>query len=682
MANGNPNPWAGLGMQANQASMPISSPDQTLIEHPVQDPPEGWGSEEQIPAPTVSEEQMPIQQPAEQQQQTFEIPEGWGSEEPTTPPEQQQTFNIPEGWGADDPSGIPMYEKTIPVSPVLEAQEAQEPQDLAWGEVIGKSIKNSPRSVGQVIAETIAPFFTPIQTAKAIGGLAKSLAQKIIPGRQQDEEIVDKVVQGLKDDYGTVENFKRKLAQHPAGVVADLASVLMLGGGTAAFGSAKVLGQTSGLAQKAGKVAKIGETIEPFTAVGRGIKKITPTDIVRKVIPEKLPAKLYQKAVKFSAAIPRQKREKLINTALENKIRPTLNDLDNLNKSIKTIDSTVVSELERLTKERKRISGSKLFKNFDELIQKNKFSGERRKYETGIRLMKNDIYTSAVKEGKVNINPIGLQKFKNDVHSETSKIYHKTKKKSEILEISKLYQNILGDIDNLLKEGGELGKVNIPKKINEIILSAQKGKKSKTQIKYLGKIRNHLLNTIDTHGDIKFNPKDVQQIKQNLYAQTASSFEKFGHKPIQTAIKQNVARAAKESLEEILPELKNLNAKEGSLIALRDELEKSVDKLTRKDVMGIGMSLKGIAGGVAGGPLGLTLGLMISLFDMPQVKARLATVASKLKKEGITIPKDSLLNKILQSKTVKEVKKKKAEIAITARQVQRLKEANKDEEIK
>jgi hypothetical protein len=209
-------------MQANQASMPISSPDQTLIEPPVQGLPEGWGSEEQIPAPTVSEEQMPIQQPAEQQQQTFEIPEGWGSEEPTTPPEQQQTFNIPEGWGADDPSGIPMYEKTVPVSPVLEAQkpqEAQEPQDLAWKEAVGGSIKNFPRSVGQVIAETIAPFFTPIQTAKAIGGLAKGVAQKMIPGRQQDERIVDEYVQGLKDDYGTVENFKRKLAEHPAGVV-------------------------------------------------------------------------------------------------------------------------------------------------------------------------------------------------------------------------------------------------------------------------------------------------------------------------------------------------------------------------------------------------------------------------------------------------------------------------------
>ena len=54
-------------------------------------------------------------------------------------------------------------------------------------------------------------------------------------------------------------------------------------------------------------------------------------------------------------------------------------------------------------------------------------------------------------------------------------------------------------------------------------------------------------------------PKEVQALKQNIYRDTQSLYSKASQAPIKGRAKQSIARSAKESLELIHPEIKNLN---------------------------------------------------------------------------------------------------------------------------
>ncbi|MCK5614459.1 hypothetical protein KAR91_72010, partial [Candidatus Pacearchaeota archaeon] len=87
---------------------------------------------------------------------------------------------------------------------------------------------------------------------------------------------------------------------------------------------------------------------------------------------------------------------------------------------------------------------------------------------------------------------------------------------------------------------------------------------------------------------------------------------------------------------------------DGSLIALRKEIEKSASRISNRDMAGIGVPIKGGAGGVVGGKLGMAIGLGIGLLDTPTIKAKLAIVANSLKKKGVVLADDSLLKQYLE----------------------------------
>jgi len=134
-----------------------------------------------------------------------------------------------------------------------------------------------------------------------------------------------------------------------------------------------------------------------------------------------------------------------------------------------------------------------------------------------------------------------------------------------------------------------------------------------------------------------YTPAEIQKMKQKIYRNLQSYYEKVKNSPIKVQANMKIAKNAKEALEDIFPEIKQLNKNESAYIELIEALEKPVSRIKVGDVMGLGAMSKMGAGGVAAGPIGAGLGAMAAVYNSPSVKSKLAIAANKLKKQGIQI---------------------------------------------
>ena len=158
---------------------------------------------------------------------------------------------------------MPMYEIEIPGKGVFEVNsdkeltdsqayqyaltqagaQAQPSQkaDLTAGEVATGAITNFPRSMGNLIGDIYTAIANPLQTGKSILDVGAGALQNVLPERfvqavgedKQSREMARKVGEFYAERYGTGEGLKRAVAEDPAGVLADLSTVLT-GGATVA----------------------------------------------------------------------------------------------------------------------------------------------------------------------------------------------------------------------------------------------------------------------------------------------------------------------------------------------------------------------------------------------------------------------------------------------------------------
>ncbi len=148
-------------------------------------------------------------------------------------------------------------------------QQSFRQEPIPWSDVATGAVKNLPRSTAQLGKDIVHPVMHPIDTAKSLYGMASGGVQKLIPGEQENEAQWDAVTKFFKDRYVGPENLKRTLMEDPAGLVADLSTVLS-GGGTLAA-------RLPGMAGRAGKAtARLGSAIDPASAAVRGVAKIAP----------------------------------------------------------------------------------------------------------------------------------------------------------------------------------------------------------------------------------------------------------------------------------------------------------------------------------------------------------------------------------------------------------------------
>lgn len=410
-------------------------------------------------------------------------------------------------------------------------------QPLSFKQVISGAISNAPRSAKQFAEDLITPFLNPRQTKIAVAKLVEGLGNKLVPGRQENEQIVDDVVDVFKERYGGVENFKRTLSEDPIGAAGDIASILV-----PAAATAKAIGGVSKIKtiSKAGEAAaKVGGIIEPTTALRKATKATA-----RAIIPKGFASNLFESAAKFSNTIPEARRARLIETSLDNRINLTVGGVDKIRERINAYN-------ERIT----------------EIINKSVTSGS----ELPINALFNEF-------GSLRKEFSGKPMTRN------------------------------AQISQIAKEQSEFFK--------------NTGKKTLT-------------------------PKEAQELKVRIYKETENYYNKIADSPASIKAQQAVARSAKNFLEEVSSEIKGVNVNLGAMKELLEPISKSAKRIKNRDLVGVGVPLKGGAGGVIGGPVGVALGVGIGLLDTPLIKSKIAIIVNSLKKTGAVLPKDSILGKFL-----------------------------------
>jgi len=161
--------------------------------------------------------------------------------------------------------------------------------------------------------------------------------------------------------------------------------------------------------------------------------------------------------------------------------------------------------------------------------------------------------------------------------------------------------------------------------------------------KKIDKVKSEILKANETLERRTLTPAEAQKLKQRIYKETAGYYASIKESPASIQAQQTVARTAKEALETIYPEIKELNAYEGSLIELHTEIEKAAERILNRDLIGIHVPLKGGLGALLGAKVGAVLGISLGLLDTPSVKAKIALVTHRLRTKGIKVRTSSAI---------------------------------------
>lgn len=115
-----------------------------------------------------------------------------------------------------------------------EMEKASTKKPLAWSDVPVEAVKSFGPSVANMVGDIYQAVTNPVQTGKAVLDLGAGALQNILPERlvqmvgedKPSREVASKVGQYYADRYGSAEGAKQAIAKDPAGVMADLSTVL------------------------------------------------------------------------------------------------------------------------------------------------------------------------------------------------------------------------------------------------------------------------------------------------------------------------------------------------------------------------------------------------------------------------------------------------------------------------
>jgi hypothetical protein len=159
---------------------------------------------------------------------------------------------------------------TAAATRLAEIASSMAPQKpMTAGDVATGAVRNFPSSVLGLVSNLATAVTSPIETAKSVLDLGAGILQAALPERlvqaigedPNSREVARKVGEFYVDRYGSVEGVKKAVAEDPAGVLADAATVLY-GGGAAL--------RATGAAAPAAAVQRAGSAIDPLAVIGRG----------------------------------------------------------------------------------------------------------------------------------------------------------------------------------------------------------------------------------------------------------------------------------------------------------------------------------------------------------------------------------------------------------------------------
>lgn len=145
---------------------------------------------------------------------------------------------------------------------------------------IGKAAVNVIPSALNAAKSAIGIISNPIESAKNLGKMAVGAAEKLIPGKQAQEDSFDSLVGALKERYDSLDNAQRTTVNDPFGAGADILSVIS--GGAALAGKARLLESAISATAKGAKKAAIAPAKMAVKPISKGAERvsdvITPID--------------------------------------------------------------------------------------------------------------------------------------------------------------------------------------------------------------------------------------------------------------------------------------------------------------------------------------------------------------------------------------------------------------------
>lgn len=148
-------------------------------------------------------------------------------------------------------------------------------------EVATRAIKNLPASFGGIVSGLAEAVTNPIQTAKTVLDLGAGILQNVLPESvvqtigedKASRDVARKVGEFYADRYGSVEGAKRAIAQDPAGVLADVSTLLTGGAGLTRAGAdiAAIASRGAITAPRAvaESLSRAASAIDPLAIAGR-----------------------------------------------------------------------------------------------------------------------------------------------------------------------------------------------------------------------------------------------------------------------------------------------------------------------------------------------------------------------------------------------------------------------------
>lgn len=129
-------------------------------------------------------------------------------------------------------------------------------------------------------------------------------------------------------------------------------------------------------------------------------------------------------------------------------------------------------------------------------------------------------------------------------------------------------------------------------------------------------------------------PAELQALKKDAYKKVFKDKAQLKSVDSVDATRLNIALSAKEKLEQINPNIKPLNAREGDLLDVLKLVEQKSNRIENLNNVPITGLVNPAVGAAVGGPTGGAVGGVATLMDMPKIKARAAILANTLKKRG------------------------------------------------
>lgn len=326
--------------------------------------------------------------------------------------------------------------------------------DMPWGKTILNSLKSLDDSFftyWQNLGEMIShPILTGKNFKNLITGITKTGVLKAaygdienLPFELNEEQDQDTLMalnfeKEMYARYGTEAGFKKALATDPFGVIMDVQSVLL-----PALKLTKTAGKVTksagliNIISKAEKAISIAEPIQLTKSTIRGIEH----GIMNIPKLKKFPSNLYARAIKLADNIPMDRRQRLIQIAMDNKSGVVFKETEKLQNQISELEK-IKDDVISKTGNQSFMMYNQAFKGLDELQEQLlKVSAQPVKREIDtikkVLLKNKQDYEALTGKSRDFLDPKDVNDLKKRFNLELSDAYQKAYEKIKMTPIKK-----------------------------------------------------------------------------------------------------------------------------------------------------------------------------------------------------------------------------------------------------